>query len=82
MNALQEEIKQAVNEAIAPYFRQLVELMENNNLRCLTLKQASEETGIHEYTLRRACIDGKIKHKRDGIRYYIPIVELRKYIDN
>lgn len=40
-------------------------------IRMVKLREASEETGLSYYYLRKACLEGKIAHIRAGNKFMI-----------
>lgn len=45
-----------------------------------TMKRCQQETGLPYFTVRRLCLEGKIKFIRSGNRYYVLSESLLNYL--
>ena len=55
--------------------------MENRKLPAmLTIRQASQETGLPEYCVRKLCITNEVKAIKSGKKYYINADSLNDFL--
>lgn len=78
MNALQAEIKAAVQEATAPILRELCDLRriveaqaKDDRPEFVTVKEAAALLKCTEKTVHRYCNEGRLEVRRDGHRKLI-----------
>jgi len=50
-------------------------------IRMMKLKEASEQTGLSYYYLRKACLNGEIVHIRAGNKFLINMDWLEKHLN-
>jgi excisionase family DNA binding protein len=47
----------------------------------VTIREASNQTGLSYYAVRRLCLTGQITFVRSGVKYYINLPKLLEYLN-
>ncbi|GEM_PF-1782728 len=47
----------------------------------VSIREASEHTGLSYYAVRRLCLTGQITFVRSGVKYYINLPKLLEYLN-
>ena len=56
-------------------------LTDANVPKMVSLRTASEKTGLSYECLRQICINGEIVHMRSGVNYLVNLKKLEDYLD-
>ena len=56
-------------------------LTDANVPKMVSLRTASEVTGLSYECLRQLCINGEIVHMRSGVKYLVNLKKLEEYLD-
>jgi excisionase family DNA binding protein len=48
----------------------------------VTIREASNQTGLSYYAVRRLCLTGQITFVRIGVKYYINLPKLLEYLND
>ena len=48
----------------------------------VTIREASNQTGLSYYAVRRLCLTGQITFVRSGVKYYINLPKLLEYLND
>jgi excisionase family DNA binding protein len=47
----------------------------------VSIREASDHTGLSYYAVRKLCLSGKITFVKSGVKYYINLPKLLEYLD-
>ena len=56
-------------------------MTDANVPKMVSLRTASEKTGLSYECLRQLCINGEIVHMRSGVKYLVNLKKLEEYLD-